>query len=63
MKNKPQTATAYAAQLYMASGCKGAVSTMTDHDIINCRIRAFVDGVAWAKRQAYKRRKRAAVNG
>ena len=60
---KPTTATAYAKQLYMAGACNGAVSTMRDHDIIDTRVRAFVDGVAWAKRQAYKRRKRAAVNG
>jgi hypothetical protein len=56
-KTKPPTAIAYAARLYMAGDCNGAVSTMTDHDIVNCRIRAFVDGVNWAKRQARKKQR------
>jgi hypothetical protein len=53
---KRQTAIQKAAQLYMAERCNGAVSSMTDHDIINCRIRAFADGAAWAKRQERRRK-------
>jgi hypothetical protein len=56
-KARPPTAIAYAARLYMAADCNGAVTAMTDHDIINCRIRAFADGVSWQKRQARKRNK------
>jgi hypothetical protein len=54
-KTKQPTSIAYAARLYMAGDCNGAVITMTDHEIIDCRIRAFVDGVNWQKRQARKR--------
>lgn len=51
MAKRKETAIQRAARLYMADACIGRVQTMTDHDIMNCRIRAFADGAAWAKRQ------------
>lgn len=57
MKKKPQTAIAYAKTLYMSGLANGAVRTMTDEAIIDCRVRAFADGAAWAKRQASKKRR------
>lgn len=59
MRKRVSTATDYAKQLYMADRCNGHVAAYSDHTIIDTRVRAFVDGVAWAKRQAYKRRKAA----
>jgi len=53
---KKKTPMDYAKDLYMASLCNGAVQTMVDHDIINCRVRAFIDGVNWAKRRAVRER-------
>jgi hypothetical protein len=48
----------YAKRQYMADRRNGAVSTMDDHAIVDCRVRAFVDGVNWQKRQARKTRTR-----
>lgn len=57
MKRVPQTAQAYAQHLYMASKCTHALCSITDAEIINSRVRAFVDGVNWQKRQAAKKRR------
>lgn len=54
-KRTPQAPIAYAEYLYMAKACNGAVSTMADSDIINMRVRAFVDGVNWQKRRPRRR--------
>jgi hypothetical protein len=51
---KADTAMAHAKSLYMADRCNGAVSVMKDHDIIDCRVRAFVDGARWQQRQKVK---------
>jgi hypothetical protein len=57
----PQTAEAYAKYLYQASRCNGSyVGTMNDHAVVDCRVRAFIDGVNWQKRHVTKRR---TVNG
>ena len=49
----PQTAEAYAKHLYMWSKCTGTyVGTMNDFAVIDCRVRAFIDGVNWQKRKA-----------
>lgn len=60
MPKKKQSPLAYARQLYMADQCKGAVSTYRDYDIIDCRLRAFIDGVNWQKRQARAKKNRGA---
>jgi hypothetical protein len=57
---KHETSVQRAARLYMAGSCNGSVQTMTDHDIVACRIRAFADGAAWAKRQERRKRSRSA---
>lgn len=52
MKRTPQTAEAYAKYLYQAARCDGRISQLSDHAIIDSRVRAFVDGVNWQKRRA-----------
>lgn len=54
MASKKQTPTEYAKRLYMADRCNGAMNVLTDRSIVDCRVRAFVDGVNWQKRQARK---------
>lgn len=61
MKPKRETSIQRAARLYMAGSCTGRVQTMTDHDIVACRIRAFADGAAWAKRRERRRVGKSAV--
>jgi len=57
MKKKPLTAKAYAEYLYMAARADGdRVNLLNDKQVVDCRVRAFVDGVNWQKRQARKRR-------
>jgi hypothetical protein len=57
MPKKKQTPMEYAKRLYMAEACIGRVEAYTDHRIIDCRVRAFVDGVNWQKRQARARKR------
>lgn len=53
----PQTAKAYAEWLYMAARANGDnVQLLNERQVSDCRVRAFVDGVNWQKRQAKKRR-------
>lgn len=54
MKRAPQNAKAYAEYLYMLPRCQNITRSMTDIEIVECRVRAFVDGVNWQKRQAKK---------
>lgn len=52
-KKTPQTAKAYAEYLYMAAKANGdSVQLLNDIQIVDCRVRAFVDGVNWQKRRA-----------
>ena len=56
-KQTPQTAEAYAKYLYMADRADGdKVTLMNGVQIIDCRVRAFMDGVSWAKRRAVRER-------
>jgi hypothetical protein len=59
MANKvvPQTAKAYAEYLYMHHKCVGTPVSMNDFGVIECRVRAFIDGVNWQKRQARRKSK------
>ena len=50
-KRTPQTAIQYAAYLYMADKCTGGLRTLSDTDIIDSRVRAFMDGVNWERRR------------
>lgn len=55
-KYVPQTAEAYARYRYMLDDCDGILQAqMSDTAIVHTRIRAFMDGVNWAKRQRRKR--------
>lgn len=51
-KRTPQTAEAYAKYLYMAGKEPDSCGTYRASAIIDCRVRAFVDGVNWQKRKA-----------
>lgn len=52
MKTVPQTAEAYAKYLYMEGKCTGrSAGEFNDRAIIDIRVKAFMDGVSWAKRQ------------
>lgn len=53
-KIPPRTAKAYAEYLFMLKSCVGTPVSMNDFAIVDCRVRAFVDGVNWQKRQARK---------
>jgi hypothetical protein len=56
-KKTPQTAKAYAEGLYCLRDAHGDhVNLLNDWQIIDCRVRAFVDGVNWQKRRTAKRR-------
>lgn len=48
----------YAKWHYCAAECTGKVSALSDHDIIDCRVRAFVDGVCWARQEAARIRRK-----
>jgi hypothetical protein len=50
-KRTPQTPLQYAAYLYAAERCDGSLRTLSDTDIINSRMRAFMDGVNWERRR------------
>jgi hypothetical protein len=56
MKSESKNPTLYAKTIYMADNCYGNTAQYTDHAIVDCRVRAFVDGVNWQKRQARRRR-------
>jgi hypothetical protein len=51
MSHHNVTARRHAEYIYLAKTCKGELSTMDDFAIIECRVRAFVDGANWVKRQ------------
>jgi hypothetical protein len=58
-RQRPQTAEAYAKYLYIAREANGdKVHLMNEVQIVDCRVRAFVDGARWARRHAARRAKR-----
>jgi hypothetical protein len=51
-KKTPQTAKAYAEYLFCLHEASGDhVNLLNDRQVIECRVRAFVDGVNWQKRK------------
>lgn len=58
MAKKKKTMTArYAEYLYMAARANGdKVHALNELQIVDCRVRAFVDGVNWQKRRTRKQR-------
>ncbi len=52
MPKRTQTPRQYAERLYMADKSTGRAYTLRDCDVIECRVKAFIDGVNWQKRQA-----------
>jgi hypothetical protein len=66
----PKTPEAYARYLYGMVTDSTKVELMNETQIVDCRVRAFIDGVKWARRQfrknnAQKRKptRRSAPNG
>ena len=53
----------YAERLYMARDCKGTLTTYRDTEIVNCRVRAFIDGAHWERRRAAKARRAKGKDG
>lgn len=63
---KKQNPRAYAEQLYGLARCIGRAATYQDTEIIDCRVRAFMDGVRWQRYQhkaVAQRRARRAKRG
>lgn len=54
---KQPTAREYAEQLYGLARCTGHAATYQDTVIIDCRVRAFIDGVRWQQNQQRKKRR------
>lgn len=54
-KRTPQTSELYAKHLYMANRANGdEVHLYNDVQIVDTRVRAFIDGVKWERRRMSK---------
>jgi len=51
MASKKLNPREYAEQFYGLARCTGHAATYQDTVIIDCRVRAFIDGVRWQQNQ------------